>query len=65
MSPKPRKPGDIRPYTISEIAKELGVDRSTAHKMLVRGDIPYHWNERHTRRLVKVSDWHAWRERNR
>jgi len=63
-----RKPGSLKPYTTGEIAKELGVNRSTAIAMLERGEIPWHWSDqKHQkgRRLVTVADWHAWQRKNR
>lgn len=57
---RPRKPGSIKPYTTGQIARELGVNRSTAIAMLVRGDIPWHWSDGHGRRLVFAKDWNAW-----
>ena len=57
---RPRKPGSIKPYTTGQIAREIGVDRSTAIAMLERGDIPWHWSAGHGRRLVLVKDWNTW-----
>ena len=62
-----RKPGSLKPYTTGEIAKELGVNISTAIAMLERREIPWHWSDRENqkgRRLVKVKDWRAWQRKN-
>ena len=61
-----RKPGSVRPYTTGEIAEELGVNINTAIAMLERGEIPFHWSDQENqrgRRLVKVKDWNAWKQR--
>lgn len=55
-----RKPSSIKPYTTGQIARELGVNRSTAIAMLVRGDVPWYWSKGHGRRLVLAKDWNAW-----
>jgi len=62
-----RKSGSLKAYTTGEIAKELGVNISTAIAMLERGEIPWHWSnikEQKGRRLVTVADWHAWQREN-
>lgn len=64
---KTRKPGSLKPYTTGDIAKELGVNRSTAIAMLENGDIPWHWSDKENqkgRRLVTVKDWRAWKRKN-
>jgi Helix-turn-helix domain len=62
----PRKLGSLKPYTTGEIAQELGVSINAVIAMLERGEIPWHWSDQEHqrgRRLVKVKDWNAWKQR--
>lgn len=52
----------VRPWTFGEIARDQGVDRSTVHGWAVRGELPYRWNKKHTRREVSDAEYRKWRE---